>query len=260
VASGDRSTVGGGGQNSGGGTYSTIGGGNGNQATMTASTVAGGQANVAGGIGSTVAGGILNEANGNASFAAGTRAKANHGGTFVWGDSQPSDMASSATDQFIARAQGHFFLQSDSSLDNQSGFINTSTGAFLSTGGTWTNASSRRLKTGFARISPVQILERVAGLPISAWRYKTEPGVRHIGPVSEDFHRAFHVGESSRSIPTVDADGIALAAIQGLYRENQALKKQNRGLRGHMDVLRAQMKVQNARLTRLEHAFSALSR
>jgi hypothetical protein len=56
--------------------------------------------------------------------------------------------------------------------------------------------------------------------------------------VSEDFHRAFGVGDNSRSIGTVDADGVALAAIQGLYRQNQTLERQNRSL--------------NARLSRLE--------
>ena len=48
--------------------------------------------------------------------------------------------------------------------------------------------------------------------------------MRHLGPVSEDFHRAFGLGANSRTIGTVDADGVALAAIQGLYRENVALK------------------------------------
>jgi hypothetical protein len=108
------------------------------------------------------------------------------------------------------------------------------------------NASSRSLKAGFAPISPVQILEKVAALPIARWHYKAQPDVRHIGPVSEDFHRAFTVGDNSTSIGTVDADGVALAAIQGLYRQNQAL--------------RAQLRAQNARLSKLEHAFAALSR
>ena len=223
----------------------TVGGGSGNTASRFDSVVAGGLSNrasglsaaVAGGIGNTAsgddsadAGGANNTASGNFSFAAGRQAKANHQGTFVWADSQGADMASSGTDQFIARAQGHFFLQSDSTLDDQSGFINTSTGAFLSTGGTWTNASSRSLKAGFTPISPLQILEKVAALPLTSWRYKAEPRVRHIGPVAEDFHRAFRLGDNARSIGTVDADGVALAAIQGLYRQNRILERRVRRL------------------------------
>jgi hypothetical protein len=61
------------------------------------------------------------------------------------------------------------------------------------------------------------------------------------------------VGADSRSIGTVDADGVALAAIQGLYRQNKALQRENR-------TLRSQLSAQNARLTKLERAFSAASR
>jgi hypothetical protein len=36
--------------------------------------------------------------------------------------------------------------------------------------------------------------------------------------MAQDFHAAFSVGEDDRHITTVDADGVALAAIQALYR------------------------------------------
>jgi hypothetical protein len=41
--------------------------------------------------------------------------------------------------------------------------------------------------------------------------------VRHIGVMAQDFAAAFSVGEDERHISTVDADGVAIAAIQGLY-------------------------------------------
>jgi hypothetical protein len=40
--------------------------------------------------------------------------------------------------------------------------------------------------------------------------------------MAQDFSAAFHLGEETTGISTVDADGVALAAIQGLYAENQA--------------------------------------
>jgi hypothetical protein len=43
--------------------------------------------------------------------------------------------------------------------------------------------------------------------------------------MAEDFYAAFGHGPSERSITTVDASGVALAAIQGLYelvKEQQA--------------------------------------
>jgi hypothetical protein len=45
--------------------------------------------------------------------------------------------------------------------------------------------------------------------------------LRHIGPVSEDFYRAFGVGDNAKSIGTVDEGGVALAAIRGLYRRTR---------------------------------------
>jgi hypothetical protein len=48
----------------------------------------------------------------------------------------------------------------------------------------------------------------------------------HIGPTAQDFYAAFKLGDSNKTINTADAQGVALAAIQGLYEENQELKQQ----------------------------------
>ena len=264
TASGIFSAVGGGEANIVQGPDSVVGGGRTNIVNGESATIGGGQNNFVPALasGATVPGGYGNTAGGQYSFAAGRQAKANHDGTFVWADGAfgfGSDMASTGENQFIARAGGHFFLQSDSTLDNQNGFINTSTGAFLSTGGTWTNASSRSLKAGFAAISPVRVLEKVAALPVTSWHYKTEPGVRHIGPASEDFYRAFGVGDNASSIGTVDEGGVALAAIQGLIAQNRALDRKVDRLKQQNQDLRAGLQAQNARLTKLERAFAAES-
>ena len=105
--------------------------------------------------------------------------------------------------------------------------IATSTGAFLSTGGVWTNNSDRDSKTAVQPIDARSVLDEVSRLPISSWQYIADRGtVRHIGPMAQDFHAAFGRGPSDgRSIATVDADGVALAAIQALnaiVREQQA--------------------------------------
>jgi hypothetical protein len=97
--------------------------------------------------------------------------------------------------------------------------IHHSSGARLTAGGVWTNASSRSLKTAFETIDPLAVLDKVAALPVQGWRYKVEDGsTRHIGPVAEDFQRVFGLGDGE-SIGTVDADGVALAAIQGLVQK-----------------------------------------
>jgi hypothetical protein len=93
-----------------------------------------------------------------------------------------------------------------------------SNGAFLSTGGTWTNASDRNSKENVEPVQPRDVLDRVLNLGISRWNYKVEAdATRHIGPMAQDFHAAFGVGDSEKTIATIDADGVALAAIQGLH-------------------------------------------
>jgi hypothetical protein len=97
--------------------------------------------------------------------------------------------------------------------------IHHSSGARLTLGGVWTNASSRSLKTEFEAIDPQAMLAKVADLPVQEWRYKVEDAsTRHIGPVAEDFQRVFGLGDGE-SIGTVDANGVALAAIQGLVQK-----------------------------------------
>ena len=68
-------------------------------------------------------------------------------------------------------------------------------------------------------------------MPISEWSYNDEPSARHIGPMAQDFHAAFGVGETDRCIPTVDANGVALAAIQALNRRLEGLERESRELR-----------------------------
>jgi len=91
-------------------------------------------------------------------------------------------------------------------------------GAHLTASGAWTNGSSRQFKKGFAPIDSRDVLEKLADLPLTQWQYQGEDGVHHIGPVAEDFRAAFGLGHDERYITTIDADGVALAAIQGLHQ------------------------------------------
>lgn len=83
--------------------------------------------------------------------------------------------------------------------------------------GTITPSSDRNVKKDFDAVDPRQVLERVVALPIQEWTYRAEEaGVRHLGPMAQDFHEVFGLGANDTTIATVDADGVALAAIQGL--------------------------------------------
>ncbi|MSU58974.1 MAG: hypothetical protein EXS35_12540 [Pedosphaera sp.] len=95
-------------------------------------------------------------------------------------------------------------------------------------GSSWINASDRNLKAGFAPVDARDVLAKVAALPLQSWHYTNAPGARHVGPMAQDFQAAFGLGSDDKSIATVDADGVALAAIQGL---NQKVEEQETRLK-----------------------------
>jgi hypothetical protein len=98
-------------------------------------------------------------------------------------------------------------------------------GNVYTTGGTIYPPSDVNLKTDFEQVDAATILDHVGALPVQTWRYKTDPvNLRHIGPTAQDFAAAFAVGVDDKHIATVDADGVALAAIKALKAENDALK------------------------------------
>ncbi len=112
-------------------------------------------------------------------------------------------------------------------------------GAYLSPGGTWTNASSRFFKQGFANVDAGEVLAKLVAMPMQTWYYLDgEAEGRHLGPVAEDFASAFGLGHDAQHISTVDANGVALAAIQGL---NQKLEAENADLRARLDALAAKV-------------------
>ena len=76
------------------------------------------------------------------------------------------------------------------------------------------------------------VLARLASVPVSTWSYTSQdPSIRHMGPMAQDFRAAFGLGEDDKHISTVDADGVALAAIQALYAQDQALAAENAALK-----------------------------
>ena len=127
--------------------------------------------------------------------------------------------------------------------------ITDANGAHLTTGGSWTNGSSRAFKQAFEAIDASDILTRVLQLPLSRWRYRNSDEGMHLGPMAEDFAAAFGLGGSPQHISTVDADGVALAAIQGL---NTKLEYENAALRNETEALRAALDDMLARLSALE--------
>ena len=83
-------------------------------------------------------------------------------------------------------------------------------------------SSDRNIKENFSTVSPQEVLDKVAALPITRWSFKQDKEVEHLGPMAQDFRAAFGLGTDDKHIATVDEEGVALAAIQGL---NQKLEQ-----------------------------------
>lgn len=147
-------------------------------------------------------------------------------------------------------------IQSGTSVSNwgqSSAVISTSTGALLTTGGVWQNASDVNRKHLFEAISGEEILGKLHDLPIQKWSYRVEDNrVRHLGPTAQDFYAAFGLGSDERSIGTVDADGVALAGVQALeVRTRQqavqisSLQAENQALRNRLEALEKRLGLSN---------------
>ncbi|MBU1783709.1 tail fiber domain-containing protein, partial [Patescibacteria group bacterium] len=90
-------------------------------------------------------------------------------------------------------------------------------GAYVTTGGVWTNASDRNMKENFTIFNDDDILKKIQQLSITEWNYKNESSqIKHIGPVAQDFYGLFNLGDSNTSISTIDPAGIALVGIKAL--------------------------------------------
>ncbi len=111
----------------------------------------------------------------------------------------------------------------------------------LEISGTYLQSSSRSVKHSINPADSSEILDKLADLPLSTWSYNHEEGVTHIGPMSEDFYEIFGVGSTDKGITTVDASGVALAAIQGLKAESDAeIARLKEAIHQQEDVLRQQ--------------------
>ena len=166
--------------------------------------------------------------------AAGYGARANHKGAFVWADSSGGTVSSTNADSWTVRCEGGARF-----------FTGSGVGPGVSPGsGSWYAMSDKNVKENFRSVDGKDILSKLAQMDIAEWNYKTQdPTVRHLGPVAQDFRAAFGLGESDRSINSVDADGVALAAIQGLNSKVQDLEAENAELKARLERLEAMVGV-----------------
>ena len=285
VTSGNVSTVGGGDHNTANGTYSTVGGGEYNTASGRSSTVGGGQSNTASGNYSWASGrrakaladGCFTWADSvdldfacnvvNAFFVR------SMGGVRIFGPGN-WDVANTEGDLRIGNdthrlkfgialdggGMGDAWVRAHGGIERFNiwapGGTRVLTNAAGTTGvtigagaGSWSTLSDRNAKRDFETVDTRDVLERVAAMPVYRWRYAEErSAAAHMGPVAQDFRAAFGLGDGDRTIATVDADGVALAAIKGLNAKVDAQAATLAARDGEITDLRTQIGLQREQI------------
>jgi hypothetical protein len=89
--------------------------------------------------------------------------------------------------------------------------------------------SDKNSKENIETADESAILEKVSRLPVSNWDYKKDvenvPQGRHTGPMAQDWDVLFGSGKGdAKTIPIVDAIGVALASVKALVKEIKQMK------------------------------------
>src|SRR5215213_9028108 len=184
-------------------------------------------------------------ANGDHSFALGKFASTNgFNGAFVWGDGSATSSANTfkaiANNEFAARATGGFRFRTN---------LAGTTGCNLPAGsGVFNCTSSRTTKENFSLANGNDVLSKLRGMDVSTWNYIAEGRqVRHMGPMAEDFFKAFQLGIGNTSIGVQDLAGVSLAAIKELDKRT-----------GEVDQLREQVNLLRQTNSDLERRLATL--
>ena len=113
----------------------------------------------------------------------------------------------------------------------------------------WSSLSDVNSKENSKELAGEDVLARIAQMPVREWNYKAQDAaIRHVGPTAQDFHAAFGLGVDTRRIGTVDADGIALAAVKALEARTRELRDENQALRdAPLTALRDELKALSSR-------------
>ena len=125
--------------------------------------------------------------------------------------------------------------------------------------------SNVHAKHHITELSPANVLEKLNAMPIHQWQYKAMEG-NHIGPMAQDFHSTFQLGQDESKIATLDVAGVALVAIQGLSQELNKRDDQIKNLEQKITQLEAanlkqqkllaDMQSYEARLAKMEQLFN----
>lgn len=129
----------------------------------------------------------------------------------------------------------------------------------LTLSGVLTEASSALVKENRQDVNVESVLRSLRAIPVQTWNYVWDAeGIRHMGPMAQDVFAAFGLGVDEAHLAPLDANGIAMAAIQALTDRTESQARENDALRSDVEALKTQNADLEARVERLETALQQL--
>jgi len=114
--------------------------------------------------------------------------------------------------------------------------LHMSSGAYCSTGGTWTNASSRALKENIESLSAAEAMDALTKLNPVKYNYKVDKVDKHVGFIAEDVPDLVAAADR-KGLSPMDITAVLTKVVQELRKENQEYKKIISDLRERMAKL-----------------------
>lgn len=186
--------------------------------------------------------GYHSKAEGISAVAIGRSGKAHHDGSVVisaniHGTSYDS-VYTGGIEQLVLRADGGMYITNTSgeATYNPSRLINTSIGAYLSSGGTWTNASSRDYKENISNLSLEQAINAVQQLQPVTYNYKADQEEQCVGFIAEDVPDLVAV-KDRKGLSPMDIVAVLTKVVQNQQQEMALLKEESKWLKERIALL-----------------------
>jgi len=95
-------------------------------------------------------------------------------------------------------------------------------GAYVSTGGVWTNASSREYKTDIRKLSTQKAIDTLKQLDPVEFAYKTDSQEKHVGFIAEDAPELV-ASKDRKGMSSMDVVAVLTKVVQEQQRTIAAL-------------------------------------
>ncbi|MDQ1351725.1 MAG: hypothetical protein QG657_2030 [Acidobacteriota bacterium] len=127
---------------------------------------------------------------------------------------------------------------------NTDGSLSMYNGASCTTGGVWTDASSRALKENIENLSTGEAMETLTKLNPVKYNYKVDKTDKHVGFIAEDVPDLVAASDR-KGLSPMDVTAVLTKVVQELQKENQEQKNLNQEYRKIISELQE-------RITKLE--------